>query len=89
MSCDMAWRLIDADVPRAWELYDEHGRWFGRAVATSVEHAIAEATDWLCDSARWCMLDNYDTTVTVRCLATDERARSSVTVTTTNTKDTQ
>jgi len=89
MSCDIAWRLIDADVPRAWELHDERGRWFGRVVATSVEHAIAEATDWLCDSARWCLLNDYNTTVTVRCLATDERARSSVTVTNTNTKDTQ
>lgn len=77
MSAD-AWSLIAGDMPRMWDWYDGLGRWLGRELATSAEAAIAAAASYLeFDGAcAGCTI-----TITVRCIATDERARITTTIT--------
>lgn len=72
------WDAIARNLPRTWEFYDASGAWFGRDVATSTDDAERAACLWLADDARWRHLDPYTTTVTVRCLATDERAQTTI-----------
>lgn len=74
------WDAIARDLPRTWEFYDASGAWFGRDTATSADDATRVARLWLADDARWRHLDTYTTTIIVRCLATDERARTTITI---------
>lgn len=77
---DAAWNAIAADLPRTWEFYDAHGAWFGRDRATSVDDAVRVVALWLEDDARFRFLPPHTTTVILRCLATDERARTTITI---------
>lgn len=78
MSAD-AWSLIASDALRMWDWYDGLGRWLGRELATSADDAIAAAASHL-ESEAACA--GCTITITVRCVATDERARSTTTITT-------
>jgi hypothetical protein len=80
-----AWALIDGNVPRTWEFFDQLGRWYGRALACDVDSALAEARDWLCHDAAFTLRPDYTTIIAVYCPSTDERARISTII----TKDTQ
>lgn len=75
------WDAIARNLPRTWEFYNDSGAWFGRDVATSTDDAARVAGLWLADDARWRHLDPYTTTLTVRCLATDERAQTTIIIT--------
>lgn len=72
-----AWALIDSDAPRVWEWHDSLGRWFGRELAAAADDALlAAATHLASDPAH----RGSPITVSVRCLATDERARITTTI---------
>lgn len=74
------WVTIELNEPRMWEFYDQGGRWFGRGTSESVEAAFVEAKSWLDHSAEFTFSRGYETRVTVRCLATDERASAKLRV---------
>ena len=77
MSAD-AWSLIASDAPRMWDWYDALGRWLGRELATSADNAIAAAASHL-ESEAACAVCTI--TITVRCIATDERAKATTIIT--------
>jgi hypothetical protein len=78
MSSD-AWSLIANDAPRMWDWYDVLGRWLGCELATDADAAIAACIAHLATDA---CLSGTKATITVRCLATDERARTTTIITT-------
>lgn len=72
-----AWSLIASDAPRMWDWYDARGRWLGRDVAIDADAALGDATSHLATDG---CLAGTKATITVRCLATDERARTTTTI---------
>ena len=75
---EAAWHAIAHDLPRTWEFYDASGAWFGRGVARSLDDAVRVATLWLVDDARFRLLRPHTATIILRCLATDERAKTTI-----------
>lgn len=73
-----AWELIDSDALRAWEWHDSLGRWFGRELAACADDALLAAATHLAGDPAY---TGSTITVSVRCLATDERARITTTIT--------
>jgi len=78
MSAD-AWSLIASDAPRMWDWHDAQGRWLGRELATDATAALDDATSYLATDAG---LAGTTVTITVRCRATDERARTTTIIAT-------
>lgn len=77
MSAD-AWSLIAGDMPRMWDWYDGLGRWLGRELAACADDALFAAATHLAGDAAY---TGSTITVSVRCIATDERARITTTIT--------
>ena len=72
------WDAIAQNLPRTWEFFDSSGAWFGRDMATSTDDAARVATLWLVDDARFRLLRPHTATIILRCLATDERAKTTI-----------
>lgn len=77
MSAD-AWSLIASDAPRMWDWYDGLGRWLGRELATSADAAIDAAIAYMATDD---CLAGTKVTIIVRCVATDERAKTTTIIT--------
>jgi len=75
---ELAWHAIAHDLPRTWEFYDASGAWFGRDTARNLDDAVRVATLWLVDDARFRLLRPHTAIITLRCLATDERAKITI-----------
>lgn len=73
-----AWSLIEGDALRAWDWYDGLSRWLGRELAACADDALLAAATHLAGDSAYA---GSTITVCVRCLATDERAKTTTTIT--------